>query len=43
MNPEEIFTKAHKLATENKQVMGEKRNYAITLEQLEAILKSCEQ
>ena len=35
---EEIYLKAVELAHDNKQTVGEKNNYYITLEQLEAIM-----
>ena len=34
----EIYTKAIELARKNKQVIGEKNDYYITLEQLERLL-----
>jgi hypothetical protein len=39
---EEIYIKAHEVATQTNQTVGEKRNFYITLYQLEQILKSYE-
>jgi len=39
---EQIYTDATILSRKNSQVVGEKRNFYITLEQLEAILKRIE-
>lgn len=39
---EEIYTKAIELARKTGQHIGAKNNYAITLEQLERILKEFE-
>jgi hypothetical protein len=35
-----LYIEATKLAMKNNQVVGEKRNYYITLEQLEALFKT---
>ena len=37
-----IYSKAIELSRNNKQTVGEKNDYYITLEQLEALLKECE-
>lgn len=39
---EEIYIQATKIARENKQTVGEKNNFYITLEQLMEILKDYE-
>jgi hypothetical protein len=39
---EEIYTTAIKISRKNNQTAGEKNDYYITLEQLEAILKEYE-
>ncbi len=37
---ESIYTQADEIAKKNKQTVGEKRDFYITLQQLEAIIKA---